>query len=313
MKIGHISDLHILDIADVSPLDFANKRLLGAANLILRRSHAHSADVARRAIERLVEADVDHIVITGDLTNLALPSEFEAAAQILADVVDDPDRVSLIPGNHDYYTREAVAARRFETTFAPYLTSDLPEYQTERGYPFCRVRDGVAVVGLNSGIATPWFFATGRVHEDELDAAYDLLQDDALADRFIIVMVHHHLLPFEHSRVEFTRRLINADRVLQVCRQGGVDLVVHGHNHHYDVIEQPKLTGAGTMRICEAGSASVQQYGEPAFGGKYNIYHVEDAQLRSIETHLYQGSEVGFSPWKEQTFHADLDGSDARL
>jgi len=302
MKIGHISDLHILKLDSPRPWEFLNKRLLGGVNLLLNRSDEHSVAVAREALEHLEEAGVDHIAITGDMTNLAFDSEFAAVANILRTLDDAEQRVSVVPGNHDYYTRDAVETRRFERHFAPYLDSDLPAYQLESGYPFCKFRDDVAIVGLNSGIQTPWLFATGEVREEELKSASALLDDPAVRDRFTIVMIHHHLMPFEHSRVEYTRRLVNARDVLELMRQRAVDLVVHGHNHHFATIEIPHLSGSGMLRICEAGSTSLSSYSDPKFGGKYNIYHIEDDHLAKIETHLYEGEDRGFVHWRERTF-----------
>lgn len=309
MKIGHISDLHILDVQDVWPWDFINKRIVGGVNLLLKRGKTHSTAVVERALHRLEELGVDHIAITGDLTNLALPSEFAAARRVVDEIPDAEHRVSVIPGNHDYYTPEAERERRFETTFAPYLVSDLPDYQQRSGYPFCRLRGEVAVVGLNSGIATPPLYATGRVRDDELGATKALLADPKLRDYFVIVMIHHHLLPFEHSRVEYLRRLVNAKAVLRVLREANVDLAIHGHNHHFSTVEIPHLGGPGMLRICEAGSTSTTHYSTVEFGGKFNIYHIEDGHLARIETHLFEAHENAFVHWNEQVFEQVVEAA----
>ncbi|MFB6262024.1 MAG: metallophosphoesterase [Bradymonadaceae bacterium] len=302
MKLGHISDLHLLDLREPHPRDFMNKRFLGGVNLLLNRGDDHSAGVVREALDHLEQRDVDHIAITGDLTNLALESEFAAVADLLAEIPSADGRVSVVPGNHDYYTPDAVEAGYFEKHFAPYLESDLPEYQLERGYPFCKLIGDVALVGMNTGVPTPWFFATGEVGDHEIEATEALLEDPEIRDRFTVVMLHHHLVPFEHSRVEFTRRLVNASDVLDLLRRHRVELAIHGHNHHFATIEIPHLEGDGALKICEAGSTSLSDYRDPKFGGKYNIYHIHDGRLDKIETHLYEGEDLGFVRWRERTF-----------
>jgi 3',5'-cyclic AMP phosphodiesterase CpdA len=276
MKLGHISDLHILELDSPRPLDFANKRLVGGLNLLLKRSKAHSTELVHRAIAHLDALGVDHIAISGDLTNLALDSEFAAAARVIATISNSIERVSVVPGNHDYYTGEAVAARRFETHLAPYLKSDLPAYQLDSGYPFCHLRGEVAIIGLNSGISTPWLFATGKVRDDELVAVGQLLDDPEVQSRFKVVMIHHPVLPVEYHRVEFNRRLINARDVLDTLRRHDVDLVIHGHTHHYAIRRIPQLRSQGTTYVCEAGSTSVQVEGDPILSGKFNVYHIEN-------------------------------------
>lgn len=307
MKIGHISDLHILEVDEVRPWHFLNKRLVGATNLLLKRGKRHSTAVVELALGRLEELGVDHIAITGDLTNLALPSEFRAARRVVGSIRDARSRVSLIPGNHDYYTPDAETDRRFETAFADYLVSDLPAYQQRSGYPFCKLRGDVAIVGLNSGIATLPLYATGFVRPDELDATRALLADPQLAQRFVVVMIHHHLLPFEHSRVEYLRRLTNASDVLRVLREHNVDLAIHGHNHHFSTVELPHLGGRGVLRICEAGSTSTAHYSRAEFGGKFNVYHIEDGHLAKIETHLFEARDDAFVHWNEQVFEQIVD------
>lgn len=302
MRIGHISDLHILDLDKPRPLQFLNKRLVGGLNLLLNRSNAHSAKVARQALDHLDALDVDHIVISGDLTNLALDSEFAAAADIVHSISGAPDRVSVVPGNHDYYTPGAVRSRRFEKYFASFLDSDLPRYQLDDGYPFCHLRGDVAIVGLNSGIATPWLFATGRVADDELEAAARLLQAPEVAQRFKVVVIHHPLLPDKHHSIQFNRRLLNSDQVLDTLRRRDVDLVLHGHNHYFSILQVPKLSSPGTTYICEAGSTSASLGKNPMMAGKFNVYDIEDGHLTEVESHLFESHEAGFVPWRSEVF-----------
>ena len=139
MKLGHISDLHVFALDRVRPWRFLNKRLVGGLNLLLHRGKAHSPQVVRQALEHLEAAQVDHIAISGDLTNLALREEFAAAAELIGQIPGAPERVSVVPGNHDYYVPSTSRRRPFEATFAAYLRSDLPSYQLEAGYPYCKL------------------------------------------------------------------------------------------------------------------------------------------------------------------------------
>ena len=306
MRIGHISDLHILDLDKPRPLRFLNKRLVGGLNLLLNRSNAHSREVVEQALHKLESLDVDHIVISGDLTNLALESEFAAAAEVVRSINGAPGRVSIVPGNHDYYTPGAARTGRFEKFFSEFLKSDLPQYQLDSGYPFCHLRDDVAIIGLNSGIATPWLFATGRVGDEELAAASRLFQDPEVRSRFKIVVVHHPLLPDENHTIQFNRRLINDDEVLEVVRTNDVDLVMHGHTHYFSILQVPKLGTPGTTYICEAGSTSMPSGNDPTMAGKFNVYHIEDSHLVEVETHLFESHEAGFVPWRSEVFRRQI-------
>ncbi len=307
MRIGHISDLHILALDSPAPHQFFNKRIVGGLNLLLNRSGAHSAEVVRHALSRLDELDVDHIIISGDLTNLALDSEFSAAAELVHTIRDATDRVSVVPGNHDYYTPGAEREGRFEHHFQPFLESDLPQYQSENGYPFCHLRGDLAIVGLNSGIATAWFLSNGEVGADELAAADRLLQDPQVQSRFKVVVVHHPLLPDQNHAIQWTRRMRNDEEVLDLLRRRDVDLIVHGHTHYFSTFRLPKLGSPGTTFVCEAGCTSVARGSDPTLSGKFNIYTVEDHHLTEIETHLFESHDSGFMPWKTEVFRRDIE------
>lgn len=296
-----MSDLHVLDIKDVRPWHFVNKRVVGGTSLIVKRRKLHQPRLIDQAVAQMNELGIDHLAITGDLTNLALPSEF-AAARKLIDELAGPQRASVIPGNHDYYTADAEREFRFENTFRDYLTSDLPAYQQPTGYPFCHVRDDVAIIGLNTGIATPPFFATGYVRERELRATAALLADPIVRRRFSVVMLHHPLQRYPHERLPHLRRLMNAAEVMRVLREGRVDLAIHGHNHRHSTVEIPHLVGDGVMRICEAGSTSTSAYSHEEKGGKFNVYDIEGGALRKIDTYLYQPTVNQFVHWREVAF-----------
>ena len=108
MRIAHFSDLHVLSLDGVSPHRFLNKRITGYANLRLKRGHVHHPRLVRAIAREVKRCRVDHVVITGDLTNLALEQEFEAVHRLLHEELGlPPGDVSIIPGNHDLYTRGA--------------------------------------------------------------------------------------------------------------------------------------------------------------------------------------------------------------
>ena len=83
MRIAHFSDLHVLALDGVPPHRFFNKRFTGWVNLRLKRAHNHRPAHVRAVAREITRAKVDHVVITGDLTNLALEQEFVAVRELL--------------------------------------------------------------------------------------------------------------------------------------------------------------------------------------------------------------------------------------
>ena len=68
MKIGHISDLHWLDLSGARIRDFFNKRLTGGFNLVAGRAKKHTKQAVIDALDAMRAAGVDHLVVTGDLS-----------------------------------------------------------------------------------------------------------------------------------------------------------------------------------------------------------------------------------------------------
>ena len=90
------------------------------------------------------------LVVTGDLTNLSLPSEFRRARQALDSLPFGPKAVTAIPGNHDVYVWGAYFGRTFEKMLLPYAQSDGAKPDELAPWPIVRVRDGVEIIGCSA-------------------------------------------------------------------------------------------------------------------------------------------------------------------
>ena len=116
MRIAHFSDLHLL-VARGRARRGASSTSASPAGSTCASSAAASTAPPTSAPSRGRSrgSTSDHVVVTGDLTNLALESEFELARDLFERELGlDPSRVTIVPGNHDLYTRGALASRRFE-------------------------------------------------------------------------------------------------------------------------------------------------------------------------------------------------------
>lgn len=303
MLIAHLSDVHVLELTGVRPWQFFNKRVTGGLNLLRSRKKSHDARLLTEALECIDDLACDHVVVTGDLTNLALDQEFERAREILEAHVE-PDKLSVIAGNHDRYTLGSVLTQRFEKWFGAYTGTDLPELDTVRGWPYVQLLDdNIALIGVNSAVAQPWLVSGGRVGMRQRKALLKALQHPAVASRYSVVMLHHHLFKPPHKTREFPRGLFDRRKVVQVLADGGANLVLHGHNHYYGHYTVPHTHDDRKMLICEAGSTTVRQYKEDVFAGKFNVYRIEDGELLGYDSWIYRPDD-GFQHWR----HYDIEG-----
>src|SRR3954454_20962718 len=182
MRIAHFSDLHVLALDGVPTHRFLNKRFTGWVNLRLKRGHKHRSAHVGACAREITRAKVDHVVITGDLTNLALEQEFVAVRELLElELGLRPDQISAVPGNHDLYTRGAMRDQRFSKCFHDYIASDLPELSADiplGRFPFVKLRGPCAIMGASSAAPRPPLMASGEVGKPQLAALARILAHD---------------------------------------------------------------------------------------------------------------------------------------
>src|SRR5262252_2991396 len=181
--LAHLSDLHLGPIPTPRALELANKRGLGFINWYRRRHAIHRPEVLALVERDLAAANVDHIALT---------AEFAAAHQWLARL-GPPERVTVVPGNHDAYVRSAAAhPLRY---WGDYMRGDADGPLTAPGsaahFPFVRRRGPVALVGLSTAVPTGPLMATGRLGADQLMRLADTLETLGREGVFRVVLIHH--------------------------------------------------------------------------------------------------------------------------
>jgi 3',5'-cyclic AMP phosphodiesterase CpdA len=295
MKIAHLSDLHLLALQGVPPRRFLNKRLTGWVNLRLKRGHVHRSEYVRAIAREIARLDVDHVVVTGDLTNLALETEYELVREVLEGELGlDASRLTIVPGNHDMYTRGAMETRRFERYLGLWLQSDLPHLAVDAGagmFPVVKLRGDVAIVALSSAVPRLPLVAAGELGRAQREALAQILAHPEVAARTLVMAVHH---PVVHgwSRVKaHIEGLRDADHLVAQLQAVPRGLLLHGHLHRR--IQRALPTGAGQILQVGATSASLHHEESDRMAG-FNLYEL-DAQGRSrVEAWVYAPETASF-------------------
>lgn len=297
MRIAHFSDPHVLALEGV-PLWrlLTNKRVTGYANLLLRRGKKHKVELVEALARDLRVAGVDHLAITGDVSNLALETEFEAVHQLLEDDLRlTPDQVTIVPGNHDRYTRGSHKVRRFETAFLQYMRSDVvvPAGLALDHYPVVKLRGPAAIVGLATGVPRLPFVAAGVVGRVQLRALEWVLRQPEVAKRTLVLLTHHPIaepMPAVKAWLEGLRDAASLRRVIDHCPRG---LALHGHLHRrmLRVIK----TSAGELWSVGATSASLVHEAGTRMAG-YNLYEIGDTgELGKVSARVMDARTRTFS------------------
>lgn len=264
--LAHLSDLHVTPIRVRGVGDVANKRVLGWLSWLRRRRHEHRPEILDALLEDLGETAPHHVAVTGDLTNVGLPDEIEGAVPWLARL-GGPERVSIVPGNHDAYAAP-IDAERF-ASWSPYLRGGEPAPGGALRFPYCKRVAGLALVGLSSALPTPPGFATGELGREQLERLDALLAGLADASEPRVVLVHHPPVAAGQSR---RRQLSDAAELRSVLARRGADLVIHGHTHRtsFEAVEGPD----GSIPVVGVPSSSARG-ASPGRRARYHLYRFE--------------------------------------
>jgi 3',5'-cyclic AMP phosphodiesterase CpdA len=193
-------------------------------------------------VSYLEEARPDLTVVTGDLTMDGRRDEYRRALLFLARL--RTRSLLVVPGNHD--TRNG-GYLRFEEVFG----TRFPTYTDET----------VVICGVDSSQPD---LDVGHVGRSTLAQMADMM---SIPGRTRILAVHHHLVPIPGDDPE-NPIPDNAEEVLKLCSDAGVDIVLAGHGH------RPHFCSHGSTRLVTAGSATLLRPGGQDYPS-FNVIRIE--------------------------------------
>lgn len=309
MRIAHFSDLHVLDLAGVDATRlWTNKRATGMLNLKLHRGYKHKSFAVEAVVADVKAQGVDHVVITGDLSNLALETEFAKVRAMIEALGMDAEHVSVVPGNHDVYTRGSMRTQRFFNAFRAFMTDERGVAKVEHHgsglFPYARPRDGVVFIGVSSAVPRAPVVSAGHVGAAQMSALRGLLHEPSLRDALPIVLMHHPVINPRGMWRSFSRGLAEADAMREVLssREGDV-LFLHGHLHDRGYRTFATRSGATVHHVGATSASLLHEHPDRAAG--YNVYDVRDGAVGAVHARVYD-------PQKRLFFEAEVTKKDAK-
>jgi 3',5'-cyclic AMP phosphodiesterase CpdA len=266
-RLAHLSDPH-LPMPPAAARQLLNKRATGYVNWWRNRVHLHVPEALAGIVADIKAQAPDHIALTGDLVNVALPQEFRRAADWLG-AFGPPDRVTVVPGNHDVYV--SVPWADTLGLWGAYMAGDgLPPASGFEVFPTLRRRDGIALIGLSTGVPKPPLLATGDLGARQIARAERLLDETGRAGLCRIVLIHHPPLT-DQSRF---KHLTDASAFQAMIRRVGCEAVLHGHNHRSEIARIDGPSGpVPVLGVSSASAAHESKYGR----ARYHLIHIARA------------------------------------
>jgi 3',5'-cyclic-AMP phosphodiesterase len=236
-RIAHLSDVHMLG-AQANPSHLHNLSLH-----FLSFGRALDPEGRTRKLKRALavarQSNADHFVISGDLTEVGAPDQFAAFAETLHGSEIHPERITLVPGNHDAYTSPDAWKQALEGPLRSFAS-------TSSGEPG-KVVDRGDVVFLPVDVSC--FQAITRSAGELTPAWGDALEhrfsDSGIANKAVVVVQHHQ--PFAHARGawQWIDGLRGHVRLMDLLTRYVRVQLLHGHMHK--VVD--RLVGLGKSRI----------------------------------------------------------------
>ena len=215
-------------------------------------------DVFEKAVEEVNKLDPDAVLITGDLTENGMLSEYERAKEHIKKL--KCKNIIVLSGNHDYRNTGYLLYKKF------FPSKSLYEFD-----------DSVLVT-----------LGTARPDRDEGEVGYRqnvwLLRTlSKYANKTKIVAMHHHLIAAPDTGSD---RIIvlDAGDVLQTALLAKVNLVLCGHKH------RPWTWNLGPLNIAFAGTVSCDRM-RGFFENSYNIITIEKGKV-SVDLKVVGGERM---------------------
>ncbi|HME30827.1 MAG TPA: metallophosphoesterase [Pseudolabrys sp.] len=260
--LAHLSDPHLAPLPAPRWSELIGKRVTGYINWHKKRRYIHDAATLATIVADIKTQTLDHVAVTGDIANIGLAAEFPRGRDWLEGLGSAQD-VTLVPGNHDIYVREAavLAARQW----GAYMSDD----EGIGGFPFVRRRNNVALIGLSTGVPTAPFLATGWLGAKQLAELAATLNKLRTENVFRVVLIHHP----PATEAAQHKRLLDAHVLKRVIAAHGADLLLHGHDHLYMLnwLDGPNGTRVPAMGVPSASAAPDSGKDSAA----YNLYRID--------------------------------------
>lgn len=212
----------------------------------LHLGHSLGYFLAAQAIRKAIDdVHADQVIVTGDITDRGRDREYALFEEVFGSLRAE-GRLIVVPGNHDR------------------ISDDAGRHMMDGERVVGVHEPGLFVIRVNS---TCWFnrfliAGQGRIDQPILEEV-DRQLAQAAPDDFVVLTVHHHLLPLPEDlfaeRVASWLYLPFADelrfgRRLLERLQGRCDLVLHGHRH---VPVEIIRAGHRSLHIYNAGASTI--------------------------------------------------------
>ena len=295
LTLAHLTDIHLGPLpASTSWRHYFSKRALGAISWHRQRRYSHLPTVSTAMVEDIRASAPDHVALTGDLINIALPEEFPLAAEWLKRF-GSHDWITVVPGNHDVYVK--FPWEKGAGLWADYMLGDMKVPSAREAgnigatFPFVRQRKNIALIGASSAVPRPYLSAGGRLGANQIHHLAEILSELRGRGFYRVLLIHHPPVP---GLTTPRRALDDATELKLVLEEEGAELVLHGHNHHNTHLTLSSRHGPVNIVGVSSASTPIKSHDDPASWYLYKIRRQENEWRTSASVRSWDNSVMKF-------------------
>ena len=223
----------------------------------------------RRALRTARQVGAHHVVVSGDLTEIGTPGEFETLAESLLECGIAPERITLVPGNHDLYSSADAWRWALAGPLAPFARTSArqPGKALDIG--------GATLLPIDATFHQPVTRSAGIIDDANLEAIERHASDSVLARRPLVIVQHHPPFVRKTGAWHWIDGLIGAVRMMSLLERFRHLFVLHGHLH----TPVDRALGCGVRRIFGA-TATV----DDDACARVRVYDIRDGRFQSVGT-----------------------------
>lgn len=202
------------------------------------------------AIKEINHLNPDGVIVTGDLTEEGLVSQYRQAKKSLEKI--ESEHIIMCAGNHDYRSTGYYLFKHF--------------FQPRQ------------IVTLDDTL----FVTLGTARPERNDGELGFRQIEWLkhtldehTEKHKVVVMHHHVLPVPNTGSD-RNTIVDAGDLLRVLARSDIDLVLCGHRH------RPWIWQLEGINVINAGTVS----SERTRGFFVNSYNIIDIRENEIKAHV---------------------------
>jgi len=262
-RIAHLSDLHLLEDNWQRRTGMDRYRL----SFLCAGVELDAGDRRKKALAALRRAKhkhVDHVLITGDLTEDGTTEQYEVLAEVLEESGLSAERVTLVPGNHDAYAQPDAWRLALEGPLSAYRSTSAAGTRI--------VLDEAVIEPISTVMeGQPFTRAAGVMRRDSIDTVMRTMSDGVARGKAFIVAQHHSPLGMRNPMWNWFDGTMETRPMRALLEDRPGLHVVHGHVHRSTTI---KFHGRPAAQVFSVQSV---RDGEAPI----RVYRAEDGELHA--------------------------------